>query len=146
MASQMVTRRRPFLLTAEIVVDSAEVIVEVALDEFGPLALELTLLAAKLVPEVTLQDSSGLQFTFRLLESQARRGVFSETGSKRLTLELPTVTVGYLQAVLLRAYRDGMAEVDHVHVETTTADLTLLFAVSRPPMSAEEAEKLLKDG
>jgi hypothetical protein len=141
----MVARPRPFPLAEEVIVDAAEIIVEVALEEFGPLALELALLEAKLVPETTLRDPGGLQLCLRLLESESKRGVVSGTGTRRIGLELPAVTVGYLRAVLLRAYRDGMAEVDHVHVETTSVDLTLLFKVSQPPMSAEAAKEMLKD-
>lgn len=133
------------MLAAPIVVEASEVIIEVAVEEFDRMALELTLLATKLVTETTFHDPSGLHFTIRLLASQARRGAFTESDNKRLILDLPAVTVGYLQAVLLRAYRDGMAEVDHVHVETTTVDLTLLFAAYQPPMGADEAKRLLGD-
>jgi hypothetical protein len=139
----MVGRPRPLELASEIVVDPGEVLVEIALIEFGRVALELTLLAAKLIPRAVLQDQTGRRLTVDVLASNAKRGVFSGLESQSIQLSLPQVTVEYLQTVLLRAYRDGMADVDHIHVETTSIDLTFLFTVSAPPMSGQEAARIL---
>jgi hypothetical protein len=139
----MVARPRPFELASEIIVDPEELLVEVSLLEFGPAALEMTLLAGNLIPQAAFQDRNGRRLTFSVLASDAKRGEFSGLDSRNIQLSIPIVTVKYLQAVLLRAYRDGMAEVDHVHVETTSIDLTFLFAVSAPPMSGEEAGRIL---
>jgi hypothetical protein len=139
----MVIRAQSLKLRSEIVVDPAEVIVELALEDFGLAALEMTLLGRGLLSETTISDGQGRRLTFSILENESKRGIFHGLKSGNIHLSLPRVTVEYLQAVLLRAYRDGMAEVDHVHIETTSADLTLLFAVSAPPMSAEEAIRLL---
>jgi hypothetical protein len=140
----MVTRPRPFELTSDIIVDPEELLVEVSLVEFGPAALEMTLLAASLIPHAVFQDRTGRRLTFDVLASDSKRGVLSGLDSRSIHLSLPMVTVKYLQAVLLRAYRDGMAEVGHIHVETTSIDLTFLFAVSAPPMSGDDAARILE--
>jgi hypothetical protein len=53
----------------------------------------------------------------------------------------------YLQAVLLRAYRDQIAEVNHVHIDGESDgkpfDLTVIFELSLEPMTPENAKKLL---
>jgi hypothetical protein len=50
--------------------------------------------------------------------------------------------------VLLRAYRDGLAEANHVHLDGTRQkhpfSLTFFFELYREPMSGEEAIKRLK--
>jgi hypothetical protein len=64
-----------------------------------------------------------------------------------MSLAIGRNQAGYLQAVLLRAYRDQMAEVNHVHIEGqrsgTPFDLTVMFEVAREPMTPEDAKKLL---
>jgi hypothetical protein len=55
----------------------------------------------------------------------------------------------YLQATLLRAYCDEVAEVNHWHIEGdrdgTSFDLTIMFHAFREPMSAEEAALFFRD-
>jgi hypothetical protein len=57
-----------------------------------------------------------------------------------------TPTLGHLLATLLRAYRDQVAEVSHVHIEGlldgAPYDLTVMFDVCKESMSPEEAKKL----
>jgi hypothetical protein len=64
-----------------------------------------------------------------------------------MAFELSRTQATYMQATLLRTYRDEMAAVDHVHIEgfmrESPFDLTLFFALSRPPMTPEEIEKLI---
>jgi hypothetical protein len=66
-----------------------------------------------------------------------------------MRFELGRNQVEYLRAVLLRALRDGAAEANHIHIEGELAgqqyDLTVMFQVSQPPMSPEEAAKRMAD-
>jgi hypothetical protein len=48
-----------------------------------------------------------------------------------------------VSAFVLRAVRDGAAEVDHVHNEAS--DVTRLTDAVKPPMTPEQAERLLRD-
>ena len=95
--------------------------------------------------QAAIRDPKVLKLTLSVLGTESKRGLFSGLDGTELRLALPKVTIEYLQAVLLRAYRDGMAEIGHVHIETNAADLTLLFSVSAPPMSADEAMRLLEE-
>jgi hypothetical protein len=57
---------------------------------------------------MSLQDES---------EEMAKRTVVTRINEKRIRFELSRTQAGYLQATLLRAYRDDMAEVNHIHIE-----------------------------
>jgi hypothetical protein len=75
--------------------------------------------------------------------SLAHRAAVLRLSADRMMFSLSRNQAEYLEATLLRAYRDEMAEVNHIHLEGeldgSSYDLTLLFDVSRPPMSPEEA-------
>jgi hypothetical protein len=126
----------------------AEVVVELSHDEVKLLALEITLLAAGLISMVALRSHSkqrveltpgsrDVRATLRVLQAD-----YVQVGLSQNQME-------YLQMVLLRAYRDEMAEVNHVHLEGECAGremaFTVLFETFRPPLSPAEAEKLMGD-
>lgn len=141
---------RSFRIRSEPLFSQEEIVIEVEQAEVGALALEVTLLLMTLAESVSiicpgdhvvvlsLQDES---------EEVAKRTKVARVTEKRMKLELSRTQAGYLQATLLRAYRDEMAEVNHIHIEgflrDAPFDLTVFFRTSRPPMSPEEIERLL---
>lgn len=144
--------QRLLSMDTEMLVGESEVVVEVSQAKVGAWTLEVTLLLEGLVESITLRSSGGAGLVLEMLPevaSGARRAVVSRLSAERLRFELPRTQAEYLQAVLLRAYRDDMAEVSHTHIEGELGDtpyaLTVLFGAARPPMSPEEANKLLRD-
>jgi hypothetical protein len=134
----------------EIIFGQRESVVEILQERFGVWALEISLLLQGLAESLTVRSPNGGTLLLSLLaDKSVKRSAVSRGGTNRLRFDLSRTQAEYLQTVLLRAYRDGMADVEHVHVEGafagTTYDLTFFFGASRPPMSAEEAAKLLQD-
>lgn len=64
-------------------------------------------------------------------------------GRDAVRFEMGTNHAGYLRVVLLRAYRDGWAEVNHVHIEAVLGDklydLTVMLELLRGPTPGEDA-------
>jgi len=133
----------------EIIFGQREAVLEIMQERFGVWALEIALLLQGLAESLTVRSPSGGTLLLALLSDRGvKRSVVSPHGTNKLRFELSRTQAEYLQAVLLRAYRDGMADVEHVHIEGrcagATYDLTLFFGASRPPKSVEEAAKLLQ--
>ena len=128
-----------------VLTSPSEVVVELDQDDVAILALELTLLLRRMSDLVSIVSGSN-RLTLTLLD-QAPPAKFSRDAIGRIQCSLSRDSAEYLEATLLRAFRDGMADVNHVHVEGKldgeSFDLTLLFAVSRPPMTPEEADKVM---
>lgn len=146
----MVAVRRFLALDCESVQGSREAVIELPQAALANVALELTLLIAGLAEALRLQPSKGPAISVTLLADDCvTKAVVTSASDGALAFALGRNQAEYLQAVLLRAYRDQMAEVNHVHIEGeqqgTAFDLTVMFAVSREPMSAEDAQKLLND-
>lgn len=61
---------------------------------------------------------------------------------------LPVNQLEYLQSLLLKSYRDGAAEVNHIHLEgmegKDSYDLNIVFDKAIPPLSPEEMKKHLE--
>ena len=130
----------------EFIFGQREAVVEIMQERFGVWALELSLLLQGLAESLTVRSpSGGALFLALLSDKHAKRSVVSQTEKDRLRFTLSRTQAEYIQAVLLRSYRDGMADVDHVHIEGELAgaayDLTFFLSASQPPMSAEEAIK-----
>jgi hypothetical protein len=139
---------RSFSIAQEFVIGAAEVVVELHQQDVRGLALEVTLLVSGMIPALTLRSAGGQRLVLTL-SPQEKFSRVQRLAPAHLNFELGTTQGEYLQAVLLRAYRDEMAEVNHIHLEGNEGDramdLTLLFHVYRMPMSAEEAMKLMGD-
>lgn len=123
-----------------------EVIVEIQQSDVAACALELTLLLHGLSGSLCFVSGT-MRLTLQISElPRAPAAVISEVGG-RVRCSLSRESAEYLQAVLLRAYRDGIAEVNHVHIEGKmdgkSVDVTFVFDTFRPPMTSEEAEKLM---
>ena len=59
-------------------------------------------------------------------------------------MNLTTSDLDFVRHFFLRFYRDGLAEVDHIDVQTGDGGYIIFCAeLSVPPLSAEEAERLL---
>ncbi len=143
---------RFFRISSEPLFGQEEVVLEVEQAEVGALALELTLLLMKLTESISISSPEGHAIYLSLQdepEELAKRTKVASVAEKRLNFALSRTQAGYLQATLLRAYRDEMAEVNHIHIEGTLRgapfDLTIFFQTSRPPMSPEEIERLVGD-
>ncbi len=137
-------------LANEPLLDSGELVVELAHAAVATLALELSLLLGGLADSIRLSAKSGASVVLSLRggdavsKAEAQR-MFTDT----VHFRLGTNQAEYLHAVLLRAYRDGAAEVNHVHIEGSDGhlsfDFTLLFERFCEPMTGAEAMKLLGD-
>ncbi len=133
----------------EIIFGQREAVLEITQERFGSWALEIALLLQGLSESLTVRSPGGGTLRLVLLSDRSvKRSVVSRHEANELRFELARTQAEYLQAVLLRAYRDGMADVDHVHIEGSCAgaayDLTFFFGASRPPVPGEEAAKLMR--
>lgn len=140
--------KRLSVINQEIIIGTAEIVVELAQADVASLTIELTLLLCAMSSALTLRSPAREQVELTL-ESPDVWGRAKKLAANHVRFDLSRNQAEYLQAVLLRAYRDQMAEVNHVHLEGTngneTMDLTLLFQVYKPPMSAEAAAKAMGD-
>lgn len=134
----------------EIIFGQRETVVEILQERFGVWALEISLLLQGLAESLLVRaPNDGTLLLSLLADKNVKRGAFSLSEPRKLRFDMSRAQAEYLQIALLRAYRDGMADVEHVHIEGTFAgtayDMTFFFGASRPPMSAEDAAKRLRD-
>lgn len=137
-------------LPCESLQSSGEIVIELQQDVIPVIALELTILLCGLAKRLRLQPISSPAISLEILADDfATKAVVTQAADGSVTFSLGLNQAEYFQAVLLRAYRDQVAEVNHIHIEgervNLSFDLTILFRAFREPMSAEEAEKLLGD-
>jgi hypothetical protein len=138
--------KRSVRTSTTAVIGRGELVLEILHNEFGTWALELTLLLQGLTQSVEICFGGKGRMGISLdADSHADRFVAIKMGNHDFAFVLPRTQAEYLLATLLRAYRDEMAEVNHVHVEGSAGgepfDLTIMFDIYRPPMTAEEAER-----
>lgn len=146
----MVDVRRFLEIAGESLLGSAEIVLELEQSVVASMALELTLLLAGLSSSLRLGPSAGPAIIMKLVPGdRVSKAAVTLAADGALSFVLGTNQAEYLQTVLLRAYRDEAAEVNHVHIEGErdglAFDLTVMFGVFREPMSAEEAKRLLRD-
>ena len=137
-------------LEGEVLLGSAEAVIELPTRAVGALALEITLLLEGLAKTLRIGPGKGPTLQLMVIESHpAAKAVVTCESVEFVSFAVNRNQAEYLQAVLLRAYRDQMAEVNHVHIEGTCNgspfDLTVMFEAFREPMSAEDASRLLSD-
>ncbi len=140
--------RRFVLLDSEPILEAGEVVVEVRAAAVSTLALEFCLLLEGLADSLRLGTASGTAVLLRLTDGeQLGKATVERSAANVVSFQFGRNQAEYVQAALLRAYRDGVAEVSHIHVEgslgDTPFDLTLLFECHREPLSADEARALL---
>lgn len=136
-------------MNAAIVFGDAETLIELDQRSVSEWALNLTLLVNGLIDTLSIRDKKYAIALSVKKERKDKRSRFAKVSSNNLKCELSLNEAEYLQVFLLRTYRDGVAEVNHIHIESdlggSAHDLTILFENARPPMSPEEAAALLKD-
>jgi hypothetical protein len=132
----------------QVLVGQSEVVLELSPSEVGALALEMTLLLSTLSEGIKIGASSGPYAEISIDPNEKWAKAFAASDNL-IRFEIGKNQAEYLQMVLLRAYRDQMAEVNHIHIEGTSGeglvnlDLTIMFKVYAPPVSGDEAKKLL---
>lgn len=101
----------------------------------GSFALELTLLLTGLVETLRIRPVRGPKLQLTLIDAER----VSKANVALDPMGATCFAIGrnqaqYLQAVLLRAYRDQIAEVNHIHIEGQNGgrlfDLTAMFELS----------------
>jgi hypothetical protein len=137
-------------LPGEPVVGDNEVVIEVPHTIVAPMALELSLLLSGLADSLRMRAQSGINIVITVGAGVAvSKAIVGRGKADTLSFELGRNQAEYLHAVLLRAHRDGAAEVNHIHIEGAGGedlfDLTILFETYREPMTREEAMKLMDD-
>ena len=141
---------RTLTFETEVLLGPEEVVMEMDDARFSAWALEVTLLLSGLNDSLVVRSAEATTLVLSLLEERqgrvASRAVVTRVGSTRLTCAIPRAQAIYLQAALLRAYRDKLADVSQIHLEGDLGeapfDLTFFFKASRAPMSAEEAARM----
>lgn len=137
------------LVSQEFLFDTAEVVIDLSIDETNTLALEIALLLQSMAQWVRLRCPRGGKIDIALGSSE-KSTIVDNLATSHVRFQLDRHSAEYIQAVLLRAYRDKMAEVDHIHIDGRTIqddafDLTLMFQTYKPPMSPEEAARVMGD-
>ena len=137
-------------LPNEPLIGANEVVVEVPHDMVAALALEFSLLLSNLATALRLGAKHGAS----ILISVGHGTSVSKATVRRQRLDTISFELGrnqaeYLLAALLHAYRDGVAEVNHLHIEGIEGsglfDLTVMFERYREPMSGSDATKLMNE-
>lgn len=146
----MVTKRRVLQLSSDSVAGANELVVEIQQAEVGPLALEVGLLVSRLVESLHLRSRAGPSLTLSLInDDRLPKAIVTHQPDGARSFAVGINQTEYLQAVLLRAFRDGAAEVNHIHIEGQRDgepfDLTLMFELYKEPMSEGEAAVRLRD-
>jgi hypothetical protein len=104
--------------------------------------LNLQLLLFGLILELVLSSSHEA-----LIIRRSRRTVLSTKGKNRV-LEMSDRDLELALSFLLVYHRDEAADVDHIDIEAATDegdefDLTITAAAFKPPLSADEARRIL---
>lgn len=143
----MVTRA--VRLPSELLHSDGEVVLELSQGMLGPVILELDLLLHAYVSEVQLRRSRGPSVRLRCSVDERHVPRVHRVPEGDFAFDLARTDVEYMHGFLLRAYRDGMGEVSHIHVEARgepgSFDLTVMLELYKPPMSAEDAKRLLDE-
>lgn len=146
----MVTERRFLFLTAEILGGDSEFVLELPQSAVAAMALELALLLQGLSKSLRIQAKAGKIVVLTLIDNdRVSKAVVGREHDDARSFAIGRNQAEYLQSFCLRAYRDQMAEVNHVHIEgrceNIPFDLTIMFEVYRESMTPEEVEKLMRD-
>lgn len=132
---------------SEILVGHAELVFELSPSDVTLWVLELTLLLGGYVDTLQVNFERAtllLQLDGEKILSKAK---ILSTRPDFFRVRLGRNQAEYLHAVLLRAYRDGYGEVDHIHIFGDQAgesfDLTVCFERYAPPVAPEVAMQML---
>jgi len=132
---------RSIHIQQDFLLGSAEVVVELSDADVVTFAMELTLLLHAMTTTVTLRCPNGAKVDITL-GSNDKWAVVDRLSTSRVCFHLGRNQAEYIHAVLLRAYLNKAAEVNHIHVEGDcrgeTVDLTILFQTYVPSMTPDE--------
>jgi hypothetical protein len=117
--------------------------------------LSLSLLKEGLIDVlVVTEDRRRRSAKIRLQDCQKKVGerVLISLKADKIQIELTRNSLDFMQHFFLKYYRDGIAEVEHLDLQAIDADtgnrelyFTLKVPDFAPPVSPEEAERLLRD-
>jgi hypothetical protein len=141
--------QRTLKFDTEVLIGQRETVVEIRQDRIEAWALEVSLLLSGLNDTLVVRSTTKPTIMLSVLPEERKRKaarttapstVVTRSKPDKLTFQLSRTEAEAIQATLLRAYRDEMAEVNHIHIgglfEGVTYDLTLFFDVSRERLSA----------
>lgn len=140
--------KRFMSVTSEALLSAAEIVIELSPSAVASLALEFALLLEGMAFSLRIRPSKGPTLLLSLTnDDKVSKGAVTRESDGSVHFALGRNQAEYLQAVLLRAFRDQIAEVNHVHIEgrinAMPFDLTVMFENFREPMTAEDAKNLL---
>lgn len=124
------------------------------IDAIRDWCLGLTMLEEGLVDAFVVSPvQGGYNLDLRIsASSNPQMKIEGNLGKDAVSLRLTPTNIDYLLRLGLTYYRDGYAEIDHVDLEGSFAELgnedvyiTFKFADFAPPVSSEEAKKRLED-
>ena len=144
--------RRFFELGAAAILGDEEAVVEVRQGLVTGLIAELNLLLYGLSDSLHLGGSNQARIGLEIGGGdRISKGRVTHESSDAVHFLFGRNQVEYIQSTLLIAYRDGAAEVNHIHLEAIRDvgggdyDLTLLFELYREPLSPKQAAELMGD-
>jgi len=118
-------------------------------DALSAWTLGLCLLGQGLINELVVTTVQDPRMTVSfLLNSKTVKDSIS-IRDRNARINLTANSLGYVGYFFLKYFRDGVADVDHIHLEPVNAknetiDLTFKVPDSKPPMSAEELRERLR--
>ena len=138
--------KRSLLMNEDLIVGDSEVVIDVAQRMVISLTLEVTLLLCGMASLLSFRCVNGQRVDVAI-GARDPRALVDMISPSHIRFELPRNQAEFLQAVLLRTYRDEMAEVNHIHLEGYLSgdpfDLTFVFEVHQPSLSPTAANMLL---
>ena len=133
------------------IVSAGEQLVEIDFGSVSPdrMVAELLLLSERLIEGLTIRRE-GSKHRVRIRRSDTKGCAVASWREDSLEIGLSDREIGSWLSFFLKYYRDGMAEVDHIDIEASSAregippiDIVLKVAHAQPPLSAEEARRRL---
>lgn len=127
-------------------IDGQEVVqVRCSVTDIAKLVLAFCLLRERLVSSFALTGAKGVKLEIRQKEESSSQAAISRSGEK-VEIALPLVSIDMILHFYLIYYRDGLADVSHVDIETIDGGyLTFFSADSKPPLSSKHLEEHLRN-
>lgn len=139
---------KEFRIDNDILLSDSEYVIEVSSKHLQLWCLSFTLLATKLVSSFNILFKN---HRVKILLSEDLENKWLEVIKKDASITevaIPMNQVEYLQFTLLRALRDSIAEMEHIHLEgsrnSEQFNITLFFENYSQPFDPEEAAKLMR--
>jgi hypothetical protein len=121
--------------------------VSLSADVLDRICIGLCLLREALIDSLRLIDVKGAN---RLMLQRSKHATSLQLQQDKIDLALDAVALEMWHSFMLRAVRDGVAEVDHIDMEVTlegqtdeTVALVIKYPFSAPPLSPDEVRRRL---